>query len=253
MSFDHLHTLIRAKKAPLAVSIDPRNGEDPVEFGIKLMDAVADVFPAVILRPVFDRAGFSALERLTAHAHDRGLFVIFDVGYGAVSGMAGVAAHFFFETIGADCLTVAPYLGADAITPVLEVARGLDRCLLVQLRTGNPSAGEVQDMMAGDRVLYQVVGERVARLDTEPPGKAGYGRIGGVVQPPFPSDLRDLRQRLEKTFFLVSGPVGDARFAFDKYGRGAIADVTQAFFDAGADPAAAQALRDQFKQYITVL
>ena len=257
MSFDHFHALIRAKKAPLAVSIDPPNGEDPVEFGVKIIDAVADVFPVVILRPAFclslGREGFPALEKLTSHAYDKGLFVIFDTALGQPGADGKSQARLYLETLGADCVTVNPYSGADAVTPVLEVARELDRCLLVQLRTGNPSAGEFQDMMAGDRKLCQVVGERVARLDTESPGKAGYGRIGGVVQPPFPSDLRSMRQRLEKTFFLVSGAPEDVRFAFDKYGRGALADVTEAFFAAGGDSAAAQALRDRFKQYITVL
>ena len=257
MSFDHLHTLIRAKKAPLAVSVDPRSGEDPVEFGLNVIDAVADIFPAVILCPAFclslGREGFSALESLIGHAHDRGLFVILDAALGLPGAAGEAAARLCLETLNADCVTVNPYLGTDSVTTALEVARTLDKCLLVQLRTGNPSGGEFQDMVAGDRKLCQVVGERVARLDTEAPGKAGYGRIGGVVQPPFPSDLRAMRQRLEKTFFLVSGEAEDARFAFDKYGRGAIVDVTEAFWAAGGDDAAAQKLRDRFKQYITVL
>lgn len=258
MSFDHLHTLIRAKKAPLAVSIDPRNGEDPVDFGVKLIDAVADTLPAVILRPAFclslGREGFAALEALSAHAHEKGLFLIFDAGLGLAGAPGKAAARLYLETLNADCVTVNPYLGQDAVAPVLEVCRALDKCLLVLLRTGNPSGGEVQDMMAGDRVLHQVVGERIRRLDTETPGKAGYGRIGGVAQPPFPSDLHTLRKRLEQTFFLVSGTAEDVRFAFDKYGRGAIADVTEALFAAGSDYAAtAGALRDQFKKTITVL
>ena len=80
-----------------------------------------------------------------------------------------------------------------------------------------------------------------------------------------------LRKRLEHTFFLVpgygaqGGTADDVRFAFDKYGRGAIVNASRSimcawqktgndgkdFGDAARN--AAIAMRDDLKQFITVV
>ncbi len=263
MSFDHLHALMKAKRSPLVISLDPRQpDQQPLPFGLALIDAVADVIPAVMLRPAFSLAmgqeGLSALDALIAHAHEKGLFVIADAAQALTGPAARIGAQMWLDGLfSADCLTVSPYSGSDAIVPALEICRQADKCLLVQLRTGNPSGGEVQDMMAGDRVVCQVAGDLVRRLGRDDVGTLGYSRIGAVVQPPYLSGLRTMRKQLEHTWFLVSGPAEDARFAFDRYGRGAIVDVTEPFFAAaggsGDYPSAARALQQEFKKFITIL
>ena len=96
----------------------------------------------------------------------------------------------------------------------------------------------------------------------------GYSRAGAMVGLPYPSDLRALRKRLEHTFLLISNygqglAAEDVRFAFDPYGRGALLSdggaSMAAWQTAGADDfaaaarTAAQALRDDIRQYVTFL
>ena len=116
-----------------------------------------------------------------------------------------------------------------------------------------------------------MVGDLTARLGQEDLGTYGYSRAGAVVGATYPSELRALRKRLEHTFFLVpgygaqGGTAEDVRHAFDKYGRGAIVNASRSIMCAwqktGRDGldyqdtarAAAEAMRDDIKQYVTIL
>ena len=92
-----------------------------------------------------------------------------------------------------------------------------------------------------------------------------------MVGATYPSELRNLRKRLEHTFFLVpgygaqGGTAQDVQNAFDKFGRGAIVNASRSIMCAwkktgrdgldyqDAARAAAEAMRDDIKQYVTVL
>src|SRR5258708_22626585 len=65
-----------------------------------------------------------------------------------------------FDIIGADALTVHPYLGREALAPFL--ARK-EKGIIILARTSNPGAGEFQDLLVGDfqEPLYQVVARHV--------------------------------------------------------------------------------------------
>lgn len=95
-------------------------------------------------------------------------------------------------------------------------------------RPPTPGSGELQDIVAGDRLVYQVMGDLNERIAAGTEGKYGYTMAGAVTGATYPSDIRALRKRLEHTFFLVpgygaqGGTADDVRYAFDKYGHGAI-------------------------------
>lgn len=259
MSFDHLQSLIKTTKCPLAAELAPAVGETAeafLSFSRALIDALRGVVPALRL-PVGGYAplgwqGLKALEELLSYAKEKGLFTILDAPLCALSFPPVVSP--------ADCLVVSGYLGSDSLKPLLEECKKRDTCFFVLAHTPNPSAGELQDLVAGDRLVYQVVGDLAQRLGKEDLGRLGYGQIGIVAEGIYPSDLRALRKRWEQSFLLVSGPAGDVRFAFDRYGRGAVVSTAEPVLAArerGGDPSAAveraKALRDEFKQDITIL
>src|SRR5205823_12644333 len=100
-----------------------------------------------------------------------------------------------FGHLGADAVTLSPYLGEDAIVPFLELE---DRVVYVLTRTSNPSAGTFQDLPADGALLH----ERVARWVAERwPG----GRVGLVVGATRPQELRRLRELVPGPGFLVPG------------------------------------------------
>lgn len=260
MSFDRLQSLIKTTKCPLAAELYPAVGESSEEFlafAPAFMDALRGVVPALRL-PLegflhLGWQGVKALEELLSQAREKGFFLLLDAPLSSVPTAP-------LPPLPADCFIVSGYPGSDALTPMLEVCKKEDKCLFVQARTANSSAGELQDLVAGDRLVYQVAGDLAQRLGKDDLGRLGYSRAGIAVEGVWPSDLRTLRKRWEQSFLLVSGSAGDVRFAFDAYGRGAIvstAQPLQAAWEQGKAPSAAldraKALRDELKQYITIL
>ena len=82
-------------------------------------------------------AGIAALERLRA-AVPADVPFIADAKRGDIGSTAARQAVALFDVLGADAVTVSPYLGEEAIAPLL--ARE-DRFAYVLCRTSNPGAG----------------------------------------------------------------------------------------------------------------
>ena len=107
---------------------------------------------------------------------------------------------------GADAVTVNPYPGSD----VCAVPAG--KAVFAQVRTCNPSAAQVQTLLAGDRPLYAAVAERMAR--------SGAGLAIGTG---YSLDIKEIRKRCDKAFLLLPNCDGaNAAPAFDDYGHGAM-------------------------------
>ena len=263
MSFDRLQSLIKTTKCPFAAEIVPAGGERAeafASFAGALMDALRGTVPALRFSlgscAGLGWRGVKALEELLALARERGFYTLLDA--------PGCEDPALLSAFPADCLVVGGYLGSERLVPLLEGSRDGDRSLFLLAHTAGPGAGELQELVAGDRLVYQVVGDLAQRLGKNDLGQLGYSRLGIVAQGVYPSDLRALRKRWEQSFLLASGPAEDVRFAFDRYGRGAIVSTPDPLGaareqgeDLSAAGAAAQsraaALRDELKQYITIL
>ena len=307
MSFDHLQSLIKAKKNPTVAGLDPKPEYVPphllkasldkygetlegaadaiYQFNVGLMDALCDIVPAVKPQSAYyERLGWQGmlvLEKTIRYAKEKGFFVIADVKRGDIGSTAQAYSEAWLgktkvgdmelSAFGADCVTINGYMGSDAIKPFIDTCKAEDKCLFVLVKTSNPSSSELQDMVAGDRLVYKVMGDLTQRLGRDTAGKYGYTLTGAVVGATYPSDLRELRRRLEQTFFLVpgygaqGGTADDVRFAFNKYGHGAIVNSSRGIMCAwqktGRDGAdyqqaaqdAAIAMRDDIKQFVTVV
>ena len=286
MSFDVLQEKIREMKNPTVAGLDARleyvpphiraemiaaygetrkaAAEAIYTFNCGLMDALADIVPAVKPQAAYYEnlgwEGMEMLERTIQYANAEGWLGKTTVGESRLAG---------FD---ADCVTVNGYMGSDAVKPFLTVAEEEDKCLFVLVRTSNPSAVELQDMVAGDRVVYTVMAELVERWGKGTQGsKYGFSRVGAVTGATYPSDLRRLRKQMPNTFFLVpgygaqGGTAEDVAYAFDPYGRGAIVNSSRGIMCAwqktgqdGRDYAeaarqAALAMRDDIRAVTPIL
>ena len=307
MSFDALQDKIKAKKNPTVAGLDARVEYVPpfilkkyteqygdtleaaaravLEFDCGLIDALADVVPAVKPQSAYFEMlgwqGMKALEEVISYAKSKGLFVIADVKRGDIGTTAAAYSEAWLgdtqvggtacSVFDADCVTLNGYMGSDAVKPFLEVCTRRDKCAFVLAKTSNPSSSELQDLVAGDRLVYTVMGDLIQRWGKDTAGKYGYQALGAVVGATHPSVLRELRYRLDKTFFLVpgygaqGGTAADVRYAFDELGRGAIVNASRSIMCAwqktgrnGADyqeaaRAAAEHMRDEIRQYVTIL
>jgi orotidine-5'-phosphate decarboxylase len=162
----------------------------------------AAVKPNLAFFEAFGAPGLEALERLLAAIPD-GLPVIADAKRGDIGSTAARQAVALFDRLGADAITVSPYLGGEAIAPLL--ARE-DRFAYVLCRTSNPGAGELQDLVVGADGDHAWPSEplhlRVARLAT---GWGSGGTVGLVVGATAPTELAAIRRVAPALPFLVPG------------------------------------------------
>lgn len=193
--------------APLCLGVDPHPDRLPdglpadvrgVErFARGLIEATADEAVAVKLNIAFFEAfgspGWAALERIRRDVPPD-LFVIVDAKRGDIGSTAERYATALFGHLGADAVTLSPYLGEDAILPFLDHQ---DRCVYVLARTSNPSAASVQDLGGGTPV-YLAVADWVASTWRD-------GRVGLVVGATAPQELARVRATAPGPGFLVPG------------------------------------------------
>ncbi|MFL5679546.1 MAG: orotidine-5'-phosphate decarboxylase [Chloroflexota bacterium] len=160
----------------------------------------AAVKPNLAFYEAFGSAGMAALERLRATIPGD-VPIVIDAKRGDIGSTAARQAVALYDSLGADAVTVSPYLGAAAIAPLLE---RLDRFAYVLCRTSNPGAGDLQDLVvaAGDGAPAEPLWSRVARLVADwGPG----GTVGLVVGATAPAEMRVIRDIAPALPFLVPG------------------------------------------------
>jgi orotidine-5'-phosphate decarboxylase len=120
---------------------------------------------------------------------------------GDIGSTAAKQAVALFDLLGADAVTVNPYLGSEAVTPLME---RLDRFAYLLCRTSNPGASELQGLMVGPdgpwpaEPLYARVARRAQSWG---PG----GTVGLVVGATAPDELERIRAVAPGLAFLVPG------------------------------------------------
>ncbi len=131
--------------------------------------------------------------------------VILDVKRGDIGSTASMYAKEAFERYQADAVTVNPYMGFDTVKPFTDYA---DRGTVILCRTSNPNSGDLQNLTADGKALY----EHVALLAKE---KWNYNNnVALVVGATYPEELSKIRALCPDMPFLVPGvgaQGGDAR------------------------------------------
>ena len=288
MSMDVLQEKIRSKKNPTVAGLDPKLDYIPqylkdeafAKYGKTLkgaaeayrlfcrglIDALYEVVPAVKPQSayfeVLGSEGIAALEDVVAYAKEKGLYVIMDAKRGDIGSTCEAYAQAYLGGISldgettlspfdCDCLTVNGYLG-----------------------TSNPSSMELQDLIAGGRLVHTAMADLAVRLTDREQlvGKSGWSAIGAVVGATHPEDLKNLREKYPNIFFLVpgygaqGGKAKDVQYAFDQFGHGAIVNSSRGIMCAwkktddttgrnyqAAARAEAERMRDDICRYVTIL
>ena len=123
---------IKAKKSFLCVGLDPDMGKMPVSlngdllaFNKQIIDATAQY--AVAFKPnlafyeMQGVEGYKAFEETVKYIQTNypDIFIIADAKRGDIGNTSKMYAKSFFETLGVDAVTVAPYMGEASVTPFL--------------------------------------------------------------------------------------------------------------------------------------
>lgn len=270
MSVDLLINKIKALKNPSVAGLDPRLDFLPrhilkagidthgktvaaaaaaiLEFNRGLIDALCDLVPAVKLQSacyeLLGPEGVALMRDTVVYARERGMYVIIDAKRGDIGSTAEAYAEAYlggFEIDGetlrpfdSDAMTVNPYLGFDGIKPFAQLCRQNGKMIFVLAKTSNPSSGELQDLVSGDFAIYRHMGGLIGKWGADIIGTHGYSSVGAVVGATYPQQMRELREALPHTFFLVPGygaqgaDISDLKLAFNPDGLGAIVNSSRA-------------------------
>jgi orotidine-5'-phosphate decarboxylase len=214
---DHLCETIDRAAGPICVGLDPvlerlapafrdRTPPDAFEaFAAAVLDGAAGLAPAVKFQSAcyerYGSPGIAALERSVAAARQRGFIVVLDAKRGDI-GIS--AAHYAAAAIGlgADWITVSPYLGTETISPFLDAGLGV----FGLVRTSNPGAGEFQSAaLAAGATVADLVGKALCDLGRARRGDRGLSDVGAVVGATRAADAAALRAVMPDQPFLVPG------------------------------------------------
>lgn len=126
---------IKRKKSFLCVGLDTdikkvpehiANGPDPIfTFNKAIIDATADYCvaykPNLAFYESFGAKGWTALEKTVKYLREKypDQFIIADAKRGDIGNTSQLYARSFFEHLGVDSITVAPYMGQDSVSPFL--------------------------------------------------------------------------------------------------------------------------------------
>jgi orotidine-5'-phosphate decarboxylase len=162
----------------------------------------AAVKPNLAFFEAFGAAGLASLERIRA-ALPPDLPLVVDGKRGDISTTAARHAVALFDRLEADAVTVNPYLGSEAIAPLLDRQ---DRFAYVLCRTTNPGASELQGLIVvadpGRHAPAEPLFLRLARLAN---GWGPGGTVGLVAAATAPTELAAIRSVAPGLPFLVPG------------------------------------------------
>jgi orotidine-5'-phosphate decarboxylase len=213
---ERLATRTAATGTVLCVGVDPEADALPggfprtlagVERFARLIVEAALPFAAAI-KPnlaffeAYGADGVAALERLRAVVPPEVPFVA-DAKRGDIGSTAARQAVALYDVLGADAVTVSPYLGEEAIAPLLERADGF---AYVLCRTSNPGAGEVQGLeVAADDAAGWPAEPLYARVARRAASWGPGGTVGLVVGATAPAEMAAIRALVPGLAFLVPG------------------------------------------------
>lgn len=249
MTIDRLIESIIAKKNPCIVGLDPEWERLPLcyrstpapaagllEWGLDVIDAVADIVPAIkpqmAFFEVFGPEGLAVHRHLTDHAHARGLPVIDDSKRNDIGNTAKAYAYAHLAKSGpinADFLTINPFLGFGSMQPFLDTAAQEGKGLFVLVKTSNPGSGLISEAAtAGGETVQNALAAWVNSAGGAMVGEHGYSSLGAVVGATYPEEAAALRRQMPRSFFLVpgfgaqGGTAEDVLPCFDRKGLGAV-------------------------------
>ena len=133
------------------------------------------------------------------HAQPGRPLVLLDAKRGDIDKTATAYAYASFESFGADCVTVNPYMGFDTIEPYLKHE---GKGVFALCKTSNPGSNQLQTIKIDStgKQLYEQVAELCLGADEQ------YSdRIGLVVGATDAVAMRTIRSRFPNAWILAPG------------------------------------------------
>ena len=211
MKREDLIEQIKLKKSFLCIGLDvdlqkiPRfllDEDDPIfAFNKAIIDATHHLCvaykPNVAFYEAYGTEGWMALEKTIDYLNVKHpeIFTIADAKRGDIGNTSRMYAKAFFEDLGFDSVTVAPYMGKDSIEPFLEFEN--KHTILLAL-TSNAGASDFQTGILNGEPLFKKVLETSKSWNNS-------DRLMYVVGATKAEFLKDIRSIIPNAFLLIPG------------------------------------------------
>jgi uridine monophosphate synthetase len=254
--FDRLTQRIQNVDSLLCVGLDPHSellleptAEAAKEFCVRIIEATVPLAsaykPNAAFFEVFGAQGWQALKDVIA-AVPEGIPVILDAKRGDIASTARAYAQAVFEKLGADAVTLHPYLGRDAIEPFIQDP---ERGVFLLCKTSNPGSDDLQSLtLNSGEALYVHLAKMAAKWSV-------HTNLGLVVGATDPDALAAVRCAAPDLWLLAPG-VGAQGADLERAlsaglrddGLGVLVPVSRGIARADDPGAEARVLRDRINQ-----
>lgn len=203
--FSRLSDRSEAINSLLCVGLDPHASELPEptasaaeRFCMDIILATSQYAAAYKVNSaffeVFGAEGWAVMERIVAYLKARDIPVIVDCKRGDIGTTAEAYATAFFHKVGADCVTVNPFMGRDSVEPFLSLGAVFLLC-----KTSNKGSNDFQVFESEDGTkLYQKIGKLFCTEENKE-------KVGLVVGATDIDVLADIKRRHENFWVLAPG------------------------------------------------
>ncbi len=258
----------------LCIGLDPHladlqhpTAESALDFCLRIVKETSDYAsafkPNAAFFELFGAEGWTALKQLIEAIDEESkklgsmIPVILDAKRGDIASTAEAYAKSAFERLGADAITLNPYLGKDSIDPFLGFP---EKGAFLLCKTSNPGSDDIQNLTVDRRPLTETPStvhrqrsvflyEHVARLAQTWNTNRNIGLVVGATQP---EALARVRAAAPDLWFLspgVGAQGGDLATALKtglrKDGKGMLISVSRSVARAESPRRAAAELRDE--------
>jgi uridine monophosphate synthetase len=254
--FSRLEARIREIDSLLCVGLDPHlddlstpEPQAALDFCLRLIADTAEFAAAFKPNAAFFEAlgpqGVAVLKDVIA-AVPEGIAVILDVKRGDIASTARAYAQAAFQQLGADAVTLNPYLGFDSLEPFLDDP---EKGVFLLCKTSNPGAQDLQDrLLAGGLPLHL----QVAALANSWNRSDNLGLVIGATQPAALGRVREISPDLWILAPGVGAQGGDLERALEvglrPDGLGMLVPVSRGISRAKDARQAAKDLREEINQ-----
>jgi uridine monophosphate synthetase len=258
--FSFLEKRVEDSSSLLCVGIDPHipdlkaaTAAAVLDFCLPLVKQTAPYAaafkPNAAFFEIFGAEGWAALRQVIEAIHEESsrlgsmIPVILDAKRGDIASTAEAYARSAFDNLGANCITLNPYLGKDSIDPFIQ---DQEKGVFLLCKTSNAGSADLQDLLLESGItLY----EHVAQLAQSWNIKKNVGLVVGATHP---ASLSRVRAAAPELWFLspgVGAQGGELESALKaglrKDGQGILIPVSRGISRTQNPGKAAAELRDQ--------
>ena len=172
-----------------------------VDFSKAIIDATASYAvaykPNIAFFETYGVEGMAALKEVIDYLNQNHpeVFTIADAKRGDIGNTSTRYAKAYFETLGFDSITVAPYMGKDSVEPFLAFK---DKHTILLALTSNPGSADFQRISSDGTALF----EKVLETSKTWEGSEQLMYVVGATQA---DALQKIRRIIPDAFLLVPG------------------------------------------------